>query len=78
MTHDPESFSRAVREVADAVQVLIYRREPSPIRDRTEVTHDLGKRLEALSQASLNGKRQWRRALVELAAFAVFSAVSDE
>ncbi len=78
MTRDPELFARVVREVADQVQILIYRRESSPIRDRAEALTDLGEQVRSMPEAAMNGKKRWRRAMVELAAYAVYAAVSDE
>jgi hypothetical protein len=76
---EPESrYTRALREVTSAVQILIYRRETSPVRDRVEVEEDLQLRLLELRKSAANGKITWRRRLLELAAYAVFAAVSDE
>lgn len=79
MQHEPESkYTRALREVTSGIQVLIYRRESSPIRDRSEVQEDLQRRLLEIGKSAANGKIPWRRRLLEMAAYAVFAAIADE
>jgi hypothetical protein len=79
VTHEPESrYTRALREVTSLIQVLIYRRESSPIRDRDEVHEDLQRRLLEIGKSAANGKLPWRRKLLEMAAYAVWAAISDE
>ena len=78
VTHDAESFQKALREVAGQIQMLIYRRETTPIRNWNEVHFDLGLRVAEMVKASADGKKQWRIKLLELAAYALFAAVSDE
>jgi hypothetical protein len=73
-----EKYDQAIREVISAIQVIIYRREETPIRGRDEVNFDLGLRLAELKKYSPDGKINWRRRLLELAAYAVWAAVGDE
>lgn len=77
--HEQESkYTRALREVTSAIQILLYRRESTPIQSREEVHVDLERRLLEVGKSAANGKFIWRRRLLELAAYAVFAAVSDE
>jgi hypothetical protein len=71
-------YTKAMRELASAIQIMLYRRESSPIRDREEVNEDLARRLVEIARLARNGKTKWRRGLLELAAYAIFAAVSDE
>ena len=71
-------YGKALREVVSCIQVLIYRREGTPIRDREEVQLDLERRLREIQQYKAKDNLNWRRQLLELAAYAVFSAVTDE
>lgn len=67
-------YQKAVRSVASQVQIMIYRRYTTPIRDWNEVLVDLNLRIAELS----NHREMRRERLVELAAYALFSAVADE
>ncbi len=78
MTKDQDSYIKAIREVSGLIQVLIYRRETSPIIDREEVEEDMERRVKELGTRVGNGKPQWRKRLLELAAYAVFAAIADE
>lgn len=78
MARDSDSYVRAVREVAGLIQILIYRREGHPIKDRNEVETDIKARLQELPNYAGDGKPRWRKGLLELAAYAIFAAVSDE
>jgi len=71
-------YHRTLEEVIDKLQVLVYRREDIPIRDRIEVHEELSRRVEEVSKAASNGRTLWRRRILELAAYAVFAATSDE
>jgi len=71
-------FTQAIREVTSLVQILIYRRETTPIRDRTEAQAELLLRVQEVGKSANNGKIKWRRSLLEMAAYCIFSAVSDE
>jgi hypothetical protein len=78
MVRDSDSYVRAIRQVSEFIQLLIYRRETHPIKDRDEVNEDLGKRVSQIAKYARNGKSEWRKGLLELAAYAIFAAVSDE
>jgi len=73
-------FSRAIHDVTSEVQILVYHRESTPIKDRDEVLAELVKRLAELGKhgPNGNGKSKWRRSLLELAAYAVYAAVVDD
>jgi hypothetical protein len=68
-------YQKAMRQVAGQVQILIYRRSTTPIRDWDEVTLDLSLRIAEIMKDKGETRR---RRLVELAAYAVFSSVEDE
>ena len=70
-------YDVALRQLTSFIQIIIYRRENTPIRDRQEVQLDVGLRLAELGKSERNGKKEWRKRLLELAAYAVFAAVSD-
>jgi hypothetical protein len=70
---DENPYQKAMREAAGQVQILIYRRGNAPIRGWEEVITDLGLRVTELAKDS--GEHRFRR-LVELAAYALFAAVS--
>jgi hypothetical protein len=72
------AYERALRQVVSAIQVLIYRRETSPIRDREEVYTELEWRLVQLKNHQGDAKERWRKTILELAAYAVFAAIADE
>jgi hypothetical protein len=71
-------YHKTLEEVINKVQVLVYRREETPIRDRQEVSGELFRLVEAVTRASGNGRVNWRRKILELAAYAVFAATSDD
>jgi hypothetical protein len=71
-------YDVALREVVSGIQVLIYRRETTPIRDRDEVHIDVERRLGEIRKYATNGKRSWRKGLLELAAYCVFAAAADD
>lgn len=72
-TEKESKYEPVLRKVISGIQVMIYRRDTCPIRDRQEVQLDLSLRI-----AELDGnKEEWRKRMVELAAYAIFAAASD-
>ena len=69
------ALHQALHEVTNQLQILIYRRETCPIRDREEVKFDLAVRFSELNGQN---KIEWRKRMVEMAAYALFAAVSDQ
>lgn len=67
-------YQKAMRDLASQVQIMIYRRANTPIRDWNEVLVDLNLRIKELAT---DGDMR-RKRMIELAAYAVFSSVSDE
>jgi len=73
-----DSYQKALQEVAGSIQVVIYKRQDAPLRDRAEAIRELKNVLQRVVVMGPNGKRAWRVGLLELAAMAIFAAVSDE
>jgi hypothetical protein len=69
---------KALHDATNQLQIMIFTREDTPIRDRVEAVEDLRLRLDNLSTLAPDGKKRWRAGLVELAAYALFAAASDE
>ena len=69
------ALHQALHEVTNQLQILIYRRETCPIRDRDEVKTDLLLRITELNGDS---RQQWRKRMIEMAAYALFAAASDQ
>ena len=78
MAHDEGAYPRAIKELTTQIQILMWRREALPIRDRDEVRLELAMLLTELDKYMQDGKLKWRKSLLELAAYAIFAAVSDE
>jgi hypothetical protein len=74
-----EALHKAVIDVTNQLQIIVITREDLPIKNRQEAIDDLAARLGNLGlPGGLNGKRRWRLGLIELAAYALFAAVSDD
>jgi hypothetical protein len=72
-TEPGSKYELVLRKVISGIQVMIYRRDGTPIRDRNEVKTDLLLRI-----AELDGnKEEWRKRMIELAAYAIFATASD-
>ena len=69
---------KALHDVTNLLQVMIFTREDIPIRDRLEAIDALTLRLGNLSNLEVDGKKRWRAALLDLAAYSIFAAASDE
>jgi len=78
MTPYPEPYQRAIRDVSNQVQRVIFQHETHPLRDRLEAISGLQHKLNDIALAGSDGKDKWRRRLLELAAYAIFAAVADE
>ena len=63
-----------MRDVASQVQIMIYRRSSSPIKDWQEIVVDINLRAAEIMKDT--GRSSEKR-LLELAAYAVFAAVSE-
>ena len=73
-TESGYKYERGLHRVISGIQVMIYRRDRTPIRDRKEVRLDLLLRI-----AELDGnKEEWRKRMVELAAYAIYAVATDE
>lgn len=68
-------YQKAMRDVASQVQIMIYRRTNTPIRDWDEVLVDLNLRITELQKERPDRRRA---RLIELAAYAIYSAVVDK
>lgn len=68
-------YQKAVRETASQVQIMIYRRHITPIRDWDEVFLDLNLRIQEIMKDKPANRR---KRLVELAAYALYASVADE
>jgi hypothetical protein len=73
--HDLTPLQLLVHDMTDQLQIMHWRRQHIPIRDRDEVKTDLLLRFQELNGAT---KQEWRARMVELAAYALYAAFSDE
>lgn len=64
-----------MREVARQLDTLIVLRIEQPIRDRQEAVEDLTLRVSNMGDAD---KRRWREGMLEIAAYAIYAALSDQ
>jgi hypothetical protein len=69
---------KALHDATNQLQIMIFTREQTPIRDRQEAIDDLKLRVENLSKLGPDAKKRWRAGLLEMAAFALYAAISDE
>ncbi len=73
-----DPYAKAMREVAGLIQFLIYRYETCGIKDRDEVLIGLRGRLQGVEKSLANGSVNWRKGLLELAAYCIFAACSQD
>ena len=74
------SIHKALHDLTTLLQIIIFQREDTPIKDRAEAIEALSLRIRNIANIGTgeNGKSEWRTALLELAAHAIWAAVSDE
>lgn len=71
----PDKYQNVLRRVISDIQVMIYRRSATPIRGKDEVQTDLLLRITELNGGT---RDEWRKRMIELAAYAIFAVASDQ